>query len=89
MTLRETTAQIHSLSNVINGETRSRAWLERYVKKMFSAGGLKLGDSLSMMIVLPDGEWLFTVDRCANGEWGYYIPETREQEQRLWKSLCK
>lgn len=89
MTLRETTTQIISLSNVLNGEVRSRAWLERYVREMFSPGHgpLKLGDSIAMLIALPDGEWVFTIDRCANSEWGYYIPETREQEQRLWKSL--
>lgn len=89
MTLRETTQQIHRLSNVLNGKERSRAWIERYVRKMFTTGGLELGDSLAMLITLPDGEWLFTVDRCANGEWGYYIPETREQERRLAKSITE
>ena len=38
---------------------------------------------LVMEIALPDGWWLFCVYQTPNGEFGYDIPETRQQE-RQW-----
>ena len=40
-----------------------------------------------MSITLPDGDWLFTVDRYIDGKghecYGYTIPETRREEYKI------
>lgn len=88
---------IHELANAIintaidgkfNGEQITRRGLEHYLAKMFT-GDLKLGNRLVASINLPDGEWLFEVVHYNDLPDGYdfIIPETREQEERLWKSL--
>ena len=85
MTLAEVTNQIISLSvkRNINGEKRSSDWVKTYITKMVGDEDEK---EVYMTILLPDGEWLFSVDYCS-GEWGYYIPDTREQECRLFEIL--
>lgn len=93
MTLHETAAQLYSLSvgGYFNGEKFSRRELENYLSGMFrpDAGPHKLGDSIAMEIALPDGVWLFLVSRYADrpDAFGYWIPDTRAQEARLWARL--
>ncbi len=90
MTIRELSAQIHSLAtgHRINGEARSKQWLEHYIRKMFSTGS-KLHNKIVMEIQLPDGNWLMTINRYADMTDGfdYTIPDNREQERRIWNEL--
>ena len=85
MTLAEVANQIISLAvdRNINGEKRSTNWVKMYLTKMVGDRNRK---EVYMTILLPDGEWLFYVD-YNKGEWGYYIPDTREQEDRLYRIL--
>jgi len=36
-----------------------------------------------MNIALPDGRWYFYIDKYNDNEYGYFIPNTREQEQKI------
>lgn len=88
MTIYELTNQLHSLSvaGYFNGEKRTEKWLRTYIQAMFRSGV----NSLVMEIALPDGRWLFEVDRWREGghdQYGYTIPETRDQENRLYEKL--
>ena len=42
--------------------------------------------SLIGEVTLADGNWLFALGRYAD-EYDYWIPDTREQEQRLYDAL--
>lgn len=90
MTIRELAGQLHNLAtdHNINGERRSCQWLEHYIRKMFDPQSRPL-TSLVMEIQLPDGNWLMTVNRYSDSPDGfdYYIPDNREQENRIWKEL--
>ena len=88
MTIQYIASQLHSLSvgGYFNGEKRSKQWLETYISDAFRSQ-LKLGNRLVMEIALPDGQWLFTVDRHADG-FDYWIPDNRDQEARLYKRLA-
>lgn len=90
MTLHETAQSLFGLSvaGYFNGEKFSLKQLENYIKQSFK-GTLKLGNRLVMEIALPDGRWLCEVIRYAdrNDGWSYEIPETREEEQRIWSKL--
>ena len=88
MTILELSSQLHALSvgGHINGLKLSKRELESYISNMFRTGvSLKLGNRLVMEIALPDGRWLFTVNRFSDAADGfdYTIPDTREQEGRL------
>lgn len=90
MTLHETAQSLFSLSvaGYFNGEKFSLKQLESYIKQSFK-GTLKLGNKLVMEIALPDGRWLCEIIHYANRNdgWSYEIPETREEEQRIWNKL--
>ena len=91
MTIREIAEQLHNLSGgQINGQHYTKAETASYIYNMFR-GSLKLKNRLVMQIVLPDGEWLMTVNRFSNEPDGfdYTIPDTREQEQMLWSQLVE
>lgn len=75
-----------SIGGFFNGQQYKRNELYDYVSSMFR-GTLKLGNSLVLEISLPDGRWLCSINRLANGEYDYYIPDTREQETRLYERL--
>lgn len=42
--------------------------------------------SFIFQIALPDGKWMAKAIRKGS-YFDYYIPDTREQEERLWKEL--
>ena len=90
MTIREITTQLYDLAvgHTLNGKTWTKQELEHYIRTMFT-GSLKLDNAVAMEISLPDGKWLMTIDRFsdANDGFDYYIPDTREQEKRIWDAL--
>ena len=88
MTIYELSQQLHSISlnGYFNGEKRSVKWLRAYIQSMFRAGG----NSLIMEISMQDGRWLFEICRwseCGGFQYDYCIPDTRAQEERLYKKL--
>ena len=90
MTLHETAKSLYNLSvgGFFNREKFSFSQFENYVKTLFK-GTPKLENRVVIEIALPDGWWLCEVIRysdCADG-YNYEIPETREQEQRIYKAL--
>ena len=91
MTIKYLASQLHDLSlgGYFNGQKVSKQWLESYISKAFQSQ-LKLGNRLVMEIALPDGRWLFTINRFSDSADGfdYTIPETREQEARIRKMLA-
>ena len=80
MSIREITNQLYDLSvgGYFNGEKFTKTRLNTYITNMF-----KTGNKLIMQIALPDGWWFFKINKFANGEYDYTIPDTREQEQRI------
>ena len=85
MTLRDCTSQIFKLSvaGYINGEKFIYSRFDKMVRAMFRGDTKKyIGE-----ICLPDGRWWFKISRFKDGEYGYYIPETKEQNTILAKEL--
>ena len=93
MTLHETAQSLHKLAvgGYFNHEKFSLGRLESMLKSLFKAGALKLGNSVAIEIAMPDGWWLCKVIHYNNRPDGfdYYIPETREQEARIWSALTR
>lgn len=92
MTIHEISTQLFNLSvdHHFNGERFTKRQLEFYIANaMRNSDNLKIRDRFVMEIHLKDGSWLFTVNKFSNESDGfdYYIPDTREQEARLWESL--
>lgn len=81
MTLHDTCSQLHALSvgGYINGEKFTADRFHNWAKALFRGNS----DRLVFEIALPDGRWYGTITRLPNGEFGWYIPETREQEKRI------
>lgn len=88
MTLHYVASQLHSLSvaGYFNREKFTVARLEKLLSDLF-----RTGDSVTLEIALPDGWWYFTVSRYAPTRDGfdYFIPDTREQSDRLLDALLK
>lgn len=90
MTLHETLKSVYGLTVAghINREKMSLKTFEGYVKNLFR-GNTKLSNRVVVEIALPDGWWLCEIVRYADRAdgYGYNLPETREQEQRIWNAL--
>ena len=86
MTIHELSNQLYNLSvaGYFNGEKFTKRQLENHIASAFR-GALKAGNRYVMEIALPDGRWLFTVNRFANTSDGfdYTIPDTREEEAKI------
>ena len=80
MNIKELTNQLFDLSvaGYFNGEKFTKTRLNTYITNMF-----KSGQWLVMNIALPDGRWYFYIDKYNDNEYGYFIPNTREQEQKI------
>ena len=87
MTKLELTTQLMNLAvaGYFNSEKFTKERLNNYISKMCR----NIGDKLYMEISLPDGRWLFKITQYADGEWDYYIPDTREQEDKLTAELLR
>lgn len=88
MTIHEIAKQLIGLSvaGYVGGEKRTVRNLEDCIKAWLrDAEHNKIPNSFVTEICLPDGRWLMTIDKhpTESGQYGYYIPETREQEARL------
>lgn len=89
MTINQVASQLHSLSvaGYFNGERFTKERLANQIAAWFRGTDKH---SIVMEIALPDGRWLFTINRyadCADG-YDYTIPETRAQEARIKATIC-
>lgn len=84
MTVKEVCKQLYDISvdGYFNGEKFTLERLTNQIKSMFRTP-LKCGNKLIMQVALPDGVWFFYVVEYANGQFDYYIPDTRDQERRI------
>lgn len=84
MTIREVSNQLYSLSmkGYFNGERFTKDQLYGLLQAMFRTGTQYIGQ-----ITMPDGRWWFKVTKFSNGEYGYHIPETKEQNKALGQEL--
>lgn len=94
MTLHEISTQLHSLTlgGFVNGEKFTRHELESNLRRwMRDCEHKKIRNSHVVEICLMDGRWLCEIHKFADSPDGYdyYIPDTREQEQRIWDALTK
>lgn len=84
MTKQDIINQLYDLSvaGYFNGEKFTKSCLDKYISNM-----LKTSDRLIMNISLPDGRWYFQIRRFDDNEYDYYIPDNREQEQKIINKL--
>lgn len=80
MTALDLTKQLYDLAldHTINGERFTKRQLEHSIHIWLR----KDGDNFIFEITLPDGRWFAEMRRIGD-EYDYYIPDTREQEQRV------
>lgn len=91
MTIRELAIQLHTLTKGhINGEVFTRRELMHNITLWtHDMSHNKITNSYVIELELPDGKWLATIDQYGTDPdgFGYYIPETREEERKLWDKL--
>ncbi|MCD8078293.1 MAG: hypothetical protein LUE63_07970 [Lachnospiraceae bacterium] len=87
MTLNQAADQLYNLSlgGYFNREKFTADGWRRHVKALMrNPETLKIPNTLVQEIALGDGWWLFSLVYIpSSGEYGWVIPETREEEQRL------
>ena len=91
MTLTQAADQLYNLSlgGYFNREKFTAAGWRTHVKALMrQPETLKIKNTLVQEIALEDGWWLCTVSYIpSSNEYGWCIPETREEEQRLKEQL--
>ena len=92
MTLHDVSSQLYNitLDGFINGEQFTKHQFESaLVKWMQTAEHNKIKNTHVLEISLPDGRWFCEVIKYADRPDGYdyFIPENREQEQKLLDRL--
>ena len=83
MTLKEVVGQVHGMAvdGTFNGQNFTKKELEFYLSNLF-----RVSNKVFMTVVLPDGEWVFRVNKLSDG-YDYVLPDNREQEKRLVREL--
>lgn len=96
MTFKEMTRQIFDLAIPSSFEENKRycftsekpwsySFMVNHMKKM-----LKGSDSCLWPICLPDGHWVIRITHLPNGQWDYYVPDSRPKERRMIQEFkCK
>lgn len=86
MTLTQTINEIYDLTiaGYINGEKFTKTEFKRNMKHFFNDLGFQ---KYIIEVSLPDGRWLCKITKFSNGEFDYFLPETREQEKHLYAEL--
>ena len=87
MTKSDVLKQVYELS--VNGNfNRENGWsfskFKSYIAEKFSS---EKRQSIIMEIELPDGWWYMSISRFKNGHWDYYIPDTKEENKRLYDEI--
>ena len=94
MTLHEVSNQIYDLTidGFVNGEQFTRRRLEQSIRRwMKDAEHNKIANRCVIELCLQDGRWLAIIDKFSDAPDGYdyTIPDTRDQESRLWQMLTE
>ena len=83
MTKGEMLKQIYNLS-VGGNFNHEKGWsfykFKSYVSGKFNS---EKQNSILMEIELPDGWWYLSIQKVKDGLWDYYIPDTREDNDRI------
>ena len=91
MTLTQAADQLYNLSlgGYFNREKFTADGWRRHVKGLMKhPETLKIKNTLVQEIALEDGWWLFSICYIPScGEYGWNIPDTREEEQKLKERL--
>lgn len=92
MTVHEIAQQLHKLTfgGHINGEKFSKTELEHALRIWLrDADHNKIPGKVVIEVCLADGRWLATVEKFGKSadEYDYWIPDTRDQEKRIWDRL--
>ena len=91
MTLTQAADQLYNLSlgGYFNREKfTADGWRTHVIALMRQPETLKIKNTLVQEIALEDGWWLFSLTYFPEShEYGWFIPETREEEQRLKERL--
>lgn len=87
MTIRELSDQIYKLTGgQVNGELFCKERLYNNINKWFKDCEYnRIKNSVMIHVELMDGGWYCSINKVSNTPDGYdyYIPDTREQEQKL------
>lgn len=89
MTLHDIATQVHQLTlgGFVNGEKYTRRELERTLGIWLDrAEHNAIPNTVVFELCLQDGRWLCTASKVGN-MYDYYIPDTREDERRIWDRL--
>ena len=85
MTLNEVLTQIHDLSDGrINGMRYPKKRFFKNFHHFFEDCGF---EKFIISVRLPDGEWNCKIYKLPDGEYDYFLPDTREQDDDLWREL--
>lgn len=87
MTLTEVTNQIYDLTiaGYINDVKFTKREFHDYTKHFFNHVGVQ--KHIIQIAMLDGKKWLCKITKFSNGEYGYYLPETKEQEKHLYSEL--
>lgn len=81
-----------SIDGKFNGERFTKTGFSNAVKNhwIYNNGEL-ISKELYLEISLADGDWLMKIFqyRDSNDGWDYYIPNTKEEEKKLYDELLK
>jgi len=93
MTIHDIATQLYNLTfdGFVNGEKFTKRGLETAIRAwMRDVSGNKIPNTHVIEACLPDGRWLVTITKFADRPDGYdySIPDTREEEARIWARLA-
>lgn len=92
MTKADVMRQVYNLSvnGTFDGEHLSFTKFKSVVEDMLEHTKEKsnLFDCAVIKIKLPDGVWNMSITRFCDGTWDYFIPETREEERKVYGKVA-
>lgn len=90
MTINEISKQLEELSvgNYFNHTKMNKGWVKNYLNTIFYRTGVDTKQAV-FEIALPDGWWTVFVTHYGNGrgDFDYTIPETREDEAKMFNKF--
>ena len=92
MTKAEVMRQVYNLSvnGTFDGEHLSFTKFKSVVEDTLERDKKKdeIFSVVEMKIKLPDGVWNMSITRFCDGSWDYFIPETREEERKVYGKVA-
>ena len=88
MTLSSVSSSLLSLS--VNNTIGNIRWTRKsFTEALARAFAHPAAVGVTYEISLPDGDWFCEVYKTGPHHYDYYIPETRDQEARVFYDACK